>query len=78
MPDNKDFERSLERAIDPHVAKLTPRKTEESIEALIARIRATCKTLNDLCDEVDRSIAESEKHARAAADNLMDLIKRVK
>lgn len=80
MTDNKDDRLTqFERALDPTITKFAPKKpAEESIDALVERVRASCKAITELCDDLDAAIKDSEQHARKAADSLMDMIKRVK
>lgn len=80
MADPNDRMTQFERALDPNVAKFTAKaeKDVQSIEALVSRIRATVKTVTELCDDLDKAITESEKHARDAADSLMEMVKRVR
>lgn len=81
MADNSKDERlaQFERSLDPNVAKFAPhKKTDDSIDGLVERIRASVKHITELCDELDKAVAESEKHARAAADSLMAMVQKVR
>jgi hypothetical protein len=55
-----------------------PNPVEQTVASLVEQVRTQVRTLNALCDDIDAVITASEEHARKAADNLMDLIKRVK
>jgi archaellum component FlaC len=77
--DDNDRMKKFENALDPAVTKFMPKKpVEPTISSLIEQIRTHIKSLNELCDEVDRMITASEDSARKAADSLMDMLKKVK
>jgi hypothetical protein len=79
----KRFESALNDPIPPLVlgasrSSAEPGDDQQTVASLIEKVRAQVKIIHGLCDEVDAMITVSEEHARRAADNLMDLIKRVK
>jgi hypothetical protein len=81
-PDNERL-RKFESALDP-ITKFMPKlsrepvKTEAPIAVTIAAIKEQATLILKACEEADVAIAASEDSARKAADNLMELIKRVK
>lgn len=77
-PENSRL-KAFEASLDPNVSKFAPKViAEQTVASVTQTIREQAKLILKLCDEADQAIAASEEHARAAADHLMDMIKRVK
>lgn len=53
-------------------------KSDTTVSSITQNIREQAQLILKMCDEADAAIAASEKHAREAADSLMEMIKRVK
>jgi hypothetical protein len=69
--------KKFESALGDPINKFTP-KPDPTVAALIEQLRAHARGISELCDQAETAINASEDSARKAADNLMDLIKRVK
>jgi hypothetical protein len=72
------FERAL--GAPPEVAKFAPKtpKPEPTIASLIEQVRQHTQSINELCTDIDRVIADTEASARKAADSLIEASKRMK
>jgi hypothetical protein len=78
--DDNDRLKKFESALSPEVTKFAPKmpKPEPTIASLIDQIRAHIKSINELCEDVDRVITDTEASARKAADSLIEASKRMK
>lgn len=73
--------KKFEAALDPNLTKFMPKRALDelpTIALLSQQMRAHAKGVLELCDQLDKTADAGESDARAAADALMNFMKRVK
>lgn len=75
---NDEGMRKFNEALDPAITKFSPKKAEDTIVSLLTHIRTNLKTVEDYCARIETIANSSDENARVAADNLLDMLKRIK